>query len=171
VPEGTLIDSHDQFDDAHEAISAGRHPEHGWRPDDTWSRLAFAQYQELGMSLRSSWDIYIKFFTVFITFNVIAIGAVVERVDPINRPLMAAAFIAQNLLASGTALGLAWYTKKCRGQLERIADVLLQGTPRHVNRAVLREAPIPGTTGVWAGIANFIAHVSLIGIWILVARM
>jgi hypothetical protein len=136
-----------------------------------WSRLAFEQYRELATSFRNTWDVYVKFFTVFITFNVIAIGAVLERVDPANRPLMAAAFIAQNVLAAGTALGVAWYSRGCKQQLERTADVLLADASDPAARAILREAPIPGTTGIWAGSANFIAHLTLIAVWLLVATM
>ncbi|HEX6065874.1 MAG TPA: hypothetical protein VFZ04_16695, partial [Longimicrobiales bacterium] len=138
---------------------------------ELWSRLAFEQYRELATSFRNTWDVYVKFFTVFITFNVIAIGAVLERVDPANRPLMAAAFIAQNVLAAGTALGVASYSRVCKQQLERTADVLVRDANDPADRAVLRDAPIPGTTGVWAGFANFIAHLTLIAVWILVATM
>ena len=165
-----MINENLEIEDAYTAAES-RHDAAAQAGDETWSRLGFEQYREHATSFRSSWDIYIKFFTVFITFNVIAIGAVLERVAPTNRPLMSAAFIAQNLLAAGTALGVAWYSRRCKEQMERTADVLLASAGDPATRAILREAPIPANTGVWAGVANFIAHVTLIAVWILIATM
>jgi hypothetical protein len=136
----------------------------------SWELLALEQYRELNSNFRSMWDVYIKFYTVFLTANVISIGVVIDRVDPANRPLIAAAFIAQNILAALTSAGLAAYSRTCRARLAAAAELL---TPEPIDSrqaTMLRRAPIPDTLSMWAGVANTIAHIALIAVWLIIAR-
>ena len=141
-------------------------------PLEPWQALALEQYRELNANYRSVWDIYIKFYTVFLTANVLGIGVVIDRVDPENRPLIAAAFIAQNLLAAATAAGLAAHGRACGRRLEATAATLLppdaEGMPP---RGSLRLPPIPDTLGTWAGVANVLSHLFLIVIWVAVVKL
>jgi hypothetical protein len=137
-----------------------------------WQLLALEQYRELNTNFRSLWDLYIKFYTVFLTANVLAIGVVVERVEADNRPLIAAAFIAQNLLAAATAAGLATYGKTCRRRLEATAALFLPAQDGETDAArTLSRPPIPDTLSVWAGAANVMSHLILIVLWIVVATL
>lgn len=138
---------------------------------EPWQVLALEQYRELNTNFRSLWDIYIKFYTVFLTANVLGIGVVIDRVDPDNRPLIAAAFIAQNLLAAATAAGLATYGRTCRRRLEDTAALFAPPTSDRAAASVLSRPPIPDTLSTWAGAANIVSHIILIALWIVVATL
>jgi hypothetical protein len=134
-----------------------------------WQVLALEQYRELNTNFRSLWDIYIKFYTVFLTANVVGIGVVLDRVEPDNRPLIAAAFVAQNLLAAATAAGLATYGKRCARGLQDAANLLVPAGTDAATASVLSRPPIPATLSGWSGAANTLSHVLLIAIWVIVA--
>jgi len=38
-------------------------------------------YDETCLQLRNAWDIYIKFYTVFLTVNILGLGLVVQHID------------------------------------------------------------------------------------------
>lgn len=138
---------------------------------EPWQVLGLEQYREINTNFRSLWDIYIKFYTVFLTANVVGIGVVIDRVDAANRPLIAAAFVAQNLLAAATAAGLASYGRTCRRRLEDAAMLFIPSGWDHERAAILRSPPIPDTLSKWSGVANAVSHVILMAIWILVAMI
>jgi hypothetical protein len=163
-----LIDTDNAHDDVTERpLPSDRAPYHATLAP--WELLAFEQYRELNSNFRSMWDVYIKFYTVFLTANVISIGVVIDRVDPANRPLIAAAFIAQNILAALTSAGLAAYSRTCRARLAAAAELLTPVPIDSRQATALRRAPIPDVLGMWAGIANTIAHLALIAVWLIIA--
>jgi hypothetical protein len=164
-----LIDTDNDHDDATERTPLSDNaPSHAALPP--WALLALEQYRELNSNFRSMWDVYIKFYTVFLTANVISIGVVIDRVEPANRPLIAAAFIAQNILAALTSAGLAAYSRTCRARLVAAAELLTPEPIDSRHATALRRPPIPDTLSMWAGVANTIAHIALIAVWLIIAR-
>jgi hypothetical protein len=39
------------------------------------------RHEDLGVTVRMCWDLYIKFYTVFLTFSVIGLGWILTRVN------------------------------------------------------------------------------------------
>lgn len=99
-----------------------------------------------------AWDIYIKFFSVFLTVNIIALGVVIEKVDSTSGRLMISiVFAGENLLALVTGVAMTRYTA-------RVADEVVRG-----GRAPLA---LFGRLGRWGGIANSVGHVLLFAAWV-----
>ena len=56
------------------------------------------RHEDLGVTVRMCWDLYIKFYTVFLTFSVVGLGWVLTRPDdipmlPRAKPAMAALWL------------------------------------------------------------------------------
>ena len=47
--------------------------------DSTW--LIKRRHEDLSQTFRTSWDLYIKFYTVFLTFSIAALGLLLSRND------------------------------------------------------------------------------------------
>lgn len=93
------------------------------------------------------WEIYIKFYTVFLTVNLAALGLLAGDFAELNGAgfVVGLAFIVQNAVTFGTAMGMSAYTYT-------------------VAKAHRDLKPLMGL-GIWGGIANAISHVIFIGIW------
>lgn len=99
-----------------------------------------------------AWDIYIKFYTVMLTVNVVALGVVVEKVDdPRSRLFIALAFVVQNAGASVTGLAMRRYTDRIAGQHVELGYRQLAGFR---------------TAGRWGGLGNAISHWVIGILWI-----
>ena len=132
----------------------------------TW--LPKTYYHETLKIYAHVWDLYIKFYTVFLTANVLGLGLAVEHI-PIaaHRWPIIAAFSIQNLITMGTSLGVARYSSETDIKLRKVA-VYLAGS--HSAERPLADAvkgsPIPVKLSKWAGLANCIASAIMIGCWI-----
>ena len=73
------------------------------------------RHEDLGVTVRMCWDLYIKFYTVFLTFSVIGLGWILTRpgdaqMIPRARQLIAVVFLIQTILTAATSAGIGLYT-------------------------------------------------------------
>ena len=79
---------------------------------DAASWLARKYFDEISLQFRTAWDIYIKWYTVFLTANVLALAGAVQYVEPDNRLIVAITFCIQNVLALLTAVYMALFSRR-----------------------------------------------------------
>ncbi|HTV55218.1 MAG TPA: hypothetical protein VMI06_09905 [Terriglobia bacterium] len=113
---------------------------------------------EIGPMFRAAWDLYIKFYTVFLMFSLGAMGWVIEHKTE-RHELMAGAFIGQTFLTLGTNVGMALYTYRTKRNHEEL-EAELAG-----DDAVPTAEVIPIALGIWAGTANALGMAGLIWVW------
>lgn len=125
------------------------------------------RYVELGLNLRSAWDIYIRFYTVFLTFSIAALAWLFtdEKATPALR-MVAWTFFAQTAMTGVTSLLISLHSRRVRRAQEQIAEPLLAE----------EESPLPNTPSpisvpmaMWAGGANCLAMTGMAAIWLYVA--
>jgi len=134
--------------------------------------LAKKHFDELSLQLRSVWDLYLKFYTVFLTFNILALAAVVQHIARDNRTIIVVALVLQNLLSGITAVCIGCFSKDSARRLEDVTLYLLREAPENSQRPPFsNHSPIPGRLGFWSGVANAVSHLTLIGCWIAVLLM
>ena len=75
--------------------------------------------QDLGTTFRAVWDIYIKFYTVFLTFSLAALSWLIEHkiTSSHSHKVIAVVFIGQSLLTSITSGAIGFYSYKAGKQL------------------------------------------------------
>ena len=94
------------------------------------------------------WDIYIKFHTVWMSVNVVALGLQVQYVATVGgRIVLLIAFVLQNLLALWTSINIASYTKAMTGDLK--ADSLKRFGKLGKNGAIANGAVYVILTALW----------------------
>ncbi len=91
------------------------------------SWLAKKYFDEVSLQFRTVWDLYIKFYTIFLTFNIAGIAATVQYISQDGRHVVVAAFVTQNLVALITALQIAYYSKSSALRSVELADVINKG--------------------------------------------
>lgn len=130
--------------------------------DSTW--LIKRRHEDLSQTFRTSWDLYIKFYTVFLTFSIAALGLLLSRNDSSpawSRSLrtIATVFIVQTILTAITSGAMALYSTRvarCQAMLES----QLPGAPLAVRSAV------PVELTLWAGLANCAAMFAMVVVWV-----
>ena len=129
--------------------------------------LLKAQYEQVGTNLRTIWDIYIKFYTVFITVNFTALGLVIQYVDTDQRIVLVSSFVIQNLFSAATAVGMSAYSRFASDQQQAIinAHSIVDGTDTK-SHPLAYLAPIPTKLTYWGGIANGLSHLLFIACWV-----
>lgn len=116
------------------------------------------------------WDIYIKFYTVFLTANVLGLGLVIENM-PTKRWPVCLAFICQNVVTIGTSFSVGLYSRKTDDKLIQIAKHLADANPvRRHSDVVTTTSPVARRLSSWAGYANCVATLCIIVCWIAVWR-
>lgn len=129
---------------------------------DTW--LAKKDLDECSLQFRTVWDMYLKFYIVFLTVNGAALGLTVEKVETrVATVVIASAFIAHNLLAAGTALFISKYSIDIS---RRSREIALFATGGKALPDVLLESPLPSRVAWWGGLANFLGHVVFVALWL-----
>jgi hypothetical protein len=129
-----------------------------------------ARHEELGSMFRTVWDNYIKFYTVFLTFSLGAMSWLVTQQDKYPMPrrvhrVIAMALILQSLLTAITSASIAMYSRTVTSEQLSTEDSILGSGPR---APIILTPSIPGTLGMWAGVANCIAMIGMIAVWIYV---
>lgn len=133
--------------------------------DDDW--LLKTLVQENGTSFRTVWDLYLKFYTAFLTFSVLALGLTVQYIHRENRLPVILAFVFQNVLSGGTAFGMARFSKQSSRRFEHLCAYYLDhSSTDHKGLKSLCESPSPGWLGIYGGYANLLSHITLIGCWL-----
>jgi hypothetical protein len=129
------------------------------------------QLEELSVQFRTVWDLYIKFYTIFLTFTIASLGAVIKYIDsPGGKAAISLCFIAQNIVSGITAFKIAMYSQTTQKRAEKLVDV-----GAHASNEILdlpaKGFPIPGELGYWAGMGNVIVHVLFVLLWTAVPVM
>lgn len=121
--------------------------------------------QDLGTTFRTVWDIYIKFYTVFLTFSLAAITLLIEHKfsNSHSHKVIAVVFIGQSLLTSITSGAIGFYSYKVGSQLSGVEITLLTGV--HLPPSLKRAQTIPSGLGLWCGFANAAAMVGMACVW------
>lgn len=126
------------------------------------------RHEEFSEMFRAAWDNYIKFYTVFLTFSLGAMGWLLAQTGNQSLParvkhVIAIVFIAQSLLCSITSAGLGLYSHKVGADQARSeADILGSLVVAPVMRKV---QSIPVALGIWAGCANAAAMLGMLFAW------
>jgi uncharacterized membrane protein YqjE len=136
--------------------------------ESPWDTFLVKQFEERNLTIRTAWDIYIKFYVAFLTLNVAGIGVVVQYVQLPSRGPIVYAFAMHNLLAIGTAFFIWRLTKQLNTEVEEIAEQLRDREGVNLNRRqlVALRAPTPRNLVLYSAIGNAITHVGLIACWI-----
>jgi len=107
-------------------------------------------------TFRHAWDAYLKFYTVFLTFNLTATGLVFEFVkDPNSRRWIATAFALQNVFALITGLGMCKFSNDQHVRLKRL-----------LAKDIDPDNLIPRGLSMWGAVANVLGHIVAIVIWV-----
>jgi hypothetical protein len=115
--------------------------------------------------------LYLKFYTVFLTINVVALGVTVQYIQGFNRVPIVGVFAMQNAVCILTAIKIAGFSRstsdRIRTLCEDIAGVKSSGDDassaqmRHVT-----DSPAPGEFGYWAGVVIALGHATMVVTWI-----
>jgi len=137
-------------------------------PNLDW--LAKKFWDEVSIQYRTLWDLYLKFYTVFLTFNILGLGVALQYIPTDRRLVITVAFILQNALSMFTALSVAHFSHISAGKIESISAFIARDLNPHSQELrlapVLSESPIPGRLGFWSGCGCAFSHLTLIGCWI-----
>jgi hypothetical protein len=129
-------------------------------------------FDEWSLQFRTTWDLYLKFYVIFLSINITALGLTVQSVHSIRaKAVIAIVFIVQNALAGSTAVMIAIYSSKAASRAQDLAVFALANatSPAPVPLpAVFGESPIPGSLGRWGGFANLCGHIVFGLLWVLV---
>lgn len=127
--------------------------------------------QELGTTFRTVWDIYIKFYTVFLTFSLAAMSLLIEHkiTSPHSHKVIAAVFIGQSVLTAITSGAIGVYSYRVRKHLYGVELTLLTGI--HLSPALKRAQTIPSGLGLWSGFANAAAMLGMACVWFWIGFM
>jgi len=131
--------------------------------------LLKSRYADLGTTFGTVSDLYIKFYTVFLTFNIAALGFFLSK--PLFLCLskryiyvLILVFAVQSALLGGTSILMAKYSTKAAADQQRLENELL------VEEA---EAKVPGFESVfplglarWAALANATGMLGMVAIWV-----
>ncbi|KHE91966.1 MAG: hypothetical protein K8F52_08485 [Candidatus Scalindua rubra] len=115
---------------------------------------------------KTVWDLYLKFYTVFLSVNLIALAAVLEHISQVNRLLIVIAFIAQNAFSLGTAIMIAVFSKKSTARYDVLCRHFAVQYCNHKIIVELSHSPTLSWLGVYGGFANAVSHLALICCWI-----
>jgi len=124
-------------------------------------------YEEINTNFRTSWDLYIKFYTVFLTFNVAALAALLgAKVDLGDRSkwLVIGAFVVQDLLCAATSGFMARFSVRSGKLLDEARMALLAGSGHRFEGLDGRSLPVE--LGRWAGWANCGAMLTMVALWL-----
>jgi hypothetical protein len=128
------------------------------------------RHEDLGVTVRMCWDLYIKFYTVFLTFSVIGLGWMLTRpgdiaMVPRAKQVIAIVFLIQTILTAMTSGGIALYTVHVAQDQEQIEQLLIQSHPSA--RPSIRPA-IPALLAQWGGWSNCAAMLAMAALWLYV---
>jgi hypothetical protein len=128
------------------------------------------RHKDLSRTVRTSWSLYIQFYTVFLTVSVVGMGWVLTRpadapIVPRAKYVIAIVFVVQTLLTAITSLAMAFYTSRVARDQENIESCLLQS-----HAAVLPSCgpAVPASLARFAGWFNCAAMIAMAALWIYV---
>lgn len=120
--------------------------------------------EEASAMFRAVWDNYIKFYTVFLTFSLGALGWIIEHSDSQalrhSHTVIVIVFIGQSLLTSITSVAVSLYSRRTARELLLLEKALIPDCPEPP--LCLQSSTIPVGIALWAGIANAVAMLGMI---------
>ena len=136
-------------------------------PDD-W--ILKRRHEDLSLTVRASWSLYMQFYTVFLTVSVVGLGWVLTRpadapIVPRAKHVIAIVFMIQTLLTAITSVAMALYTMRVARDQEQIENCLVQlhaATPAACGLAV------PASLARFAGWFNCAAMLAKAALWLYV---
>ena len=128
------------------------------------------RYEELNTNFRTIWDLYIKFYTVCLTFNVAGLGLTTQWIEQKNRWPVVIVFTLLNIITSITSAMMAKHSEKISLDIESTAKFIClqeEGAPLSFDKEdKVLKSPVPHSLAKYAGYANFFACLLLASCWI-----
>jgi hypothetical protein len=139
--------------------------------DDVQLWILKRRHEDLSQTFRTAWDLYIKFYTVFLSFSLAAIGWVVvypEKVRTVDgaKTVIGSVFLGQTILTAITSGVLAEYSLRVAAKQERIERDL---SPNSL-LGTLPQTAVPTKLARWAGWANCAAMGFMAVLWVYVLK-
>lgn len=134
---------------------------------DTRRWLLRQHYEEINANFRTAWELYIKFYTVFLTFNVAALAALLSAKVALadsSKWIIVGAFVLQDLLCAVTSGFMARFSERSGKLLDEASIELLADGTKATKGLSARTLPID--LGRWAGWANCGAMLAMVALWI-----
>lgn len=150
-------------------------PHSGQKPDDDFFVWALKKrYDDAIAQFRAIWDIYIKWYTAFIAFNVAALVFyfTAQLHKSPWRLCVAIFFIVQNLMCIATSSMMCAFSSNCTNQARRALRELQQrwSPQKEVpHSSILASDLLPCLLPRLGAVFNAIGAFLLLAIWLLVA--
>jgi hypothetical protein len=128
------------------------------------------RHEDLSLTVRTSWSLYIEFYTVFLTVSVVGLGWVLTRpadapIVPRAKHVIAIVFVIQTLLTAITSVAMAIYTMNVARDQEHIEKLLVQSNVK----ALPSCGPgVPASLARFAGWSNCAAMLAMAALWLYV---
>jgi hypothetical protein len=128
------------------------------------------RHEDLSLTVRTSWSLYIQFYTVFLTVSVVGLGWVLTRpadapIVPRARHVIAIVFVIQTLLTAITSIAMALYTSRVARDQEQIENCLVQ---LHAGALPPCGPAVPASLARFAGCFNCAAMLAMAALWLYV---
>src|SRR6266850_3924446 len=135
---------------------------------DEW--ILKRRHEDLSLTVRASWSLYIQFYTVFLTVSVVGLGWVLTRpadapIVPHAKHVLAIVFVIQTLLTAITSGAMALYTLRVAHDQEDIENCLVQS---HAAARPSCGPAVPGSLARLAGWSNCAAMLAMAALWLYV---
>ena len=132
---------------------------------DEW--ILKRRHEDLSLTVRASWSLYIQFYTVFLTVSVVGLGWVLTRpadapIVPRAKHVLAIVFVIQTLLTAITSGAMALYTLRVAHDQEHIENCLVQS---HAAARPSCGPAVPALLAQWAGWFNCVAMLAMAALW------
>lgn len=126
------------------------------------------RHEDLSLNIRMCWDLYIKFYTVFLTFSVVGLGWVLTRpadiqMVPRGKQVIAIVFVVQTLLTAITSVAIAFYTARVAHDQEHIESLLAES---HAGVRPSLTPAVPVMLGHLGGWSNCAAMLAMTTLWL-----
>ena len=114
---------------------------------------------------RVVWELYLKFYTVFLTVNLVALGVTVQHIQVEARWPIVWAFILQNVVSLGTAVAVGMFSLSTTKRHDALLKQVIESSPENKKFESLAGCPVPGQLGGFCALANVASHVLLMVVW------
>ena len=128
------------------------------------------RHEDLSLTVRTTWSLYIQFYTVFLTVSVVGLGWILTRpadaqIVPRAKHVIAIVFVIQTLLTAITSVAMALYTSHVARQQEEIENCLVQS---HAAALPACGPSVPASLARFAGWFNCAAMIAMAALWLYV---
>jgi hypothetical protein len=130
-------------------------------PNATTKNLALdwilkQRIEGMSTTFRSVWDLYIKFYSVFLTFTLGAMSWLIEHRETQsmehNHNVVAVVFIGQGILTCITSVGVASYSCETSNMMVEMEKEIV--SVKSMPKSLLETKPLPVALAIWSGSAN-----------------